>query len=43
MSTTVNDKLIHIPGCLQRIQTVDGYVFPLIIRDGLPYLGMKAL
>jgi hypothetical protein len=37
----VNDKLIHIPGGLQRIQTVDGYVFPLSIRDGLPYLGMR--
>jgi hypothetical protein len=36
-----NDKLIHIPGGLQCIQTVDGYVFPLSIRDGLPYLGMR--
>jgi hypothetical protein len=26
-----NDKLIHIPGGLQGIQTVDGYVFPLSI------------
>ena len=31
-----NDKLIHIPG-----ETVDCYVFPLSIRDGLPYLGMR--
>jgi hypothetical protein len=37
----VHDKSIHIPGGLQRIQTVDGYVFPLSIRDGLPYLGMR--
>ena len=37
----VNDKSIRIPGGLQRIQTVDGYVFPLSIRDGLPYLGMR--
>jgi hypothetical protein len=37
----VNDKSIHIPGGLQCIQTVDGYVFPLSIRDGLPYLGMR--
>jgi hypothetical protein len=37
----VNNKSIHIPGGLQRIQTVDGYVFPLNIRDGLPYLGMR--
>jgi hypothetical protein len=36
-----NDKLIHIPRGLQRIQTVDGYVFPLSIRDGLSYLGMR--
>jgi hypothetical protein len=36
-----NDKLIHIPGGLQCIQTVDGYVFPLSIQDGLPYLGMR--
>jgi hypothetical protein len=31
-----NDKLIHIPG-----ETVDCYVFPLSLRDGLPYLGMR--
>jgi hypothetical protein len=31
-----NDKLIQIPG-----ETVDCYVFPLSIRDGLPYLGMR--
>jgi hypothetical protein len=37
----VNDKSIHIPGGLQRIQTPDGYVFPLSILDGLPYLGMR--
>jgi hypothetical protein len=36
-----NDKLIHFPGGLQRIQTMDGYVFPLSIRDGLPYLDMR--
>jgi hypothetical protein len=37
----VNDKSIHVPGGLQRIQTPDGYVFPLSIRDGLPYLAMR--
>jgi hypothetical protein len=37
----VNDKSIHLPGGLQRIQTVDGYVFPLSGRDGLSYLGMR--
>jgi hypothetical protein len=31
-----NNKLIHIPW-----ETVDCYVFPLSIRDGLPYLGMR--
>jgi hypothetical protein len=31
-----NDKLIHIPG-----ETVDCCVFPLSIRDALPYLGMR--
>jgi hypothetical protein len=31
-----NGKLIHIPG-----ETVDCYVFPLSIRDGLPYHGMR--
>ncbi len=36
----VNDRSIHVGG-LQRIQTIDGYVFPLSIRDGLPYLGMR--
>ncbi len=36
-----NDKMIHIPGGLQQIQTVDGYVFPLSIQDGFPYLGMR--
>jgi hypothetical protein len=35
-----NDKSIHIPGGSQRIQTPDGCVFPLCIRDGLPHLGM---
>jgi hypothetical protein len=32
---------IHIPGGLQHIQSVDGYVFPLSIQDGLLYLGMR--
>jgi hypothetical protein len=40
-SNDVNDKSIHISGGLQHIQTMDGYVFPLSIRDGLPYLGMR--
>ena len=37
----VNDRSIHTPGGLQRIKTVDGYIFPLNVRDGLPYLDMR--
>jgi hypothetical protein len=32
-SSRVNNNSIHIPGGLQRIQTVDGYAFPLTIQD----------
>jgi hypothetical protein len=34
----VNDKSIHVPGGLQRIQTLDGYIVPLCIKDGLAHL-----
>jgi hypothetical protein len=34
----VNDKSIHVPGGLQRIQTLDGYIIPLSIQDGLTCL-----
>jgi hypothetical protein len=34
----VNDKSIHVPGSLRRIQTLDGYIFPLRIKDGLAHL-----
>ena len=37
----VNDKSVKVPGGLQRIRTNDGHVFPLNIRDGLPYLRMR--
>jgi hypothetical protein len=37
----VNDKSIHVPGCLQRIQTLDGYVIPLSIKDGLAHLSIR--
>jgi hypothetical protein len=37
----VNGKSIQILGGLQLIQTVDSYVFPLSIRDGLPYLDIR--
>jgi hypothetical protein len=31
----VNDKSINVPGGLQRILTLDGYIIPLCIKDGL--------
>ena len=37
----VNDKSIKVAGGLQRIRTNDGHVFPLNVRDGLPYLRMR--
>ena len=35
--TQVNDKSIKVPGS-QRIETLEGYSFPLSIKEGLPYL-----
>ena len=37
----VNDKSLKVPGGLQRIQTQDGYVHPLDIKNGLPYVSMR--
>jgi hypothetical protein len=37
----VNDKSVFIPGGLQRIQTLDGYIIPLIIQDGLTHLKIR--
>jgi hypothetical protein len=37
----VNDRSIKVPGGLQRIQTNDGYVIPISIQDGLPYVKMR--
>ena len=37
----VNDKSLKISGGLQRIQTHDGYVHPLDIKNGLPYIPMR--
>ena len=37
----MNDKSLKVDGGLQRIQTNDGYVFPLQIRQGLPYLPLQ--
>ncbi len=34
----VNDKSINVAGGLQCILTNDGYVIPISIRDGLPYV-----
>jgi hypothetical protein len=36
----VNDKSINVPGGLQRIQTLDGYIIPLTIKDGLARLSI---
>jgi len=36
----VNDKSIKVAGGLQRILTNDGYVIPISIRDGLPYVAL---
>jgi hypothetical protein len=37
----VNDKSIHVPGGLQLLTTLDGYVIPLIIKDGLARLDIR--
>jgi hypothetical protein len=37
----VNDKSINVPGGLQRIQTLDGYIIPLTIKDGLARLSIR--
>jgi hypothetical protein len=34
----VNDNSTLVPGGLQRIQTLDGYIIPLSIQDGLVHL-----
>ena len=37
----VNDKSVKVKGGLQRIKTNDGYVIPINIRSGLPYIKMR--
>jgi hypothetical protein len=37
----VNDKSIRVPGGLQRIVTLDGYIIPLTIKDGLTRLDIR--
>lgn len=37
----VNDRSMKVKGGLQRIETNDGYVHPLNIKNGLPYVSMR--
>jgi hypothetical protein len=37
----VNDKSLHVPGGLQRITTLEGYIIPLTIKDGLSRLDIR--
>ena len=37
----VNDRSMKVRGGLQRIKTVDGYVHPLCIQNGLPFIPMR--
>jgi hypothetical protein len=37
----VNDKSVHVPGGLQRLTTLDGYLIPLIIKDVLARLDSR--
>jgi hypothetical protein len=36
----VNEKSFLVPGGLQHIQTLDGYIIPLSIQDGLTHLNI---
>jgi hypothetical protein len=36
----INDKSINAPGGLQRFLTLDGYIIPLSIKDGLVCLSI---
>ena len=37
----VDEKPVRVPGGLQRIKTPDGYVHPIQIKDGLPYVSLR--
>jgi hypothetical protein len=37
----VNDRSVKVQSGLQRITTLDGYVFPINIFSGLPYVNMR--
>ena len=41
MRHDVNDKSLKVSGGLQRIQTFDGYVTPMSVHAGLPYVTMR--
>jgi hypothetical protein len=37
----VNDKSILVPGGLQHLQTLVGYIIPLSVQDGLIHLNIR--
>ena len=37
----VDEKPVRVPGGLQHIKTPDGYVHPIRIKDGLPYVSLR--
>jgi hypothetical protein len=37
----VNDKFLHVPGGLQHSTTLEGYIIPLAIKDGLAHLDIR--
>jgi hypothetical protein len=37
----VNDKSVHVPGGLQQLTTLDGYVISLIVKNGLARLDIR--
>ena len=37
----VNEKSVRLPGGLQHIKMPDGYVLPIQIKDGLPYVALR--
>ena len=38
----INDKSIHVPEGLQRLKTLEGYIIPLTIKDGLARLDLHS-
>ena len=37
----VNDKSFHVPGGLQRSKSLEGYIIPLLVKDGLARLEIR--